>query len=64
MWSCWTNGSHTWLFTCEMSMVLSRERGTPVLQASLHNTDGSLKESGARTIDPLGTWHCSAEVKS
>jgi hypothetical protein len=32
VWSCWrTSSSDTWLFTCEMSLPLSRKRGTPVL---------------------------------
>ncbi len=33
-WSCWAHNLHTWLFTAEISVALSRERGAPVLQAS------------------------------
>jgi hypothetical protein len=56
VWSCWTNSSDTWLLTCEMSLALSRERGTPVLQVDLHDKDGRLSESGTWTTDPQGTW--------
>src|SRR5438105_11759192 len=31
VWACWADSYHTWLFTCEMSLPLSRERGAPVL---------------------------------
>src|SRR5690349_15892448 len=40
VWSCWrTSSSDTWLFTCEMSMPLSRKRGTPVLQVCLYDLE-------------------------
>jgi hypothetical protein len=29
-WSCWTDGTQTWLFTAEMSRPLSRERPSAV----------------------------------
>jgi hypothetical protein len=60
-WSCWTFGSQTWLFTAEMSLELSRERGTPVLQINLYGGDGSLHESAALTNDPTGKWQPCAE---
>src|ERR1051326_9187 len=41
-WSCWTHGTQTWLFTAEMPMELSRERGAPVLQVNFYGDDGSL----------------------
>ena len=60
VWSCWrTSSSDTWLFTCEMSMTLSRKRGTPVLQVCLYNKDASLKDSDRWTTDPEGTWQRS-----
>ena len=31
VWACWADSYHTWLFTCEMSLPMSRERGVPVL---------------------------------
>jgi hypothetical protein len=64
VWSCWTNGFDTWLVTCEMSLALSRERGTPVLQVSLHNKDGALRDSGTWTTDSQGTWHRAGERAS
>jgi hypothetical protein len=64
VWSCWTDSSDTWLFTCEMSLPLSRKRGTPVLQVSLHSSDGALKDSGTWTTDPQGAWHRSCEGSS
>ena len=65
VWSCWSAGSSdTWLFTCEMSMPLSRKRGTPVLQVCLYNNDGSLKDSDSWTTDPEGTWQRSGEPAS
>jgi hypothetical protein len=33
-WSCWTDGTQTWLFTAKMSLELSREHGAPVLQVN------------------------------
>ena len=61
VWSCWTHSSDTWLFTCEMSMSLSRERGTPVLHVSLHSRNGALTDSGTWTIDTQGTWRRAEE---
>jgi hypothetical protein len=56
VWSCWTNGCDTWLFTCAMSLPLSRTRGTPVLEVSLHSQDGALKDSDIWTADSQGLW--------
>jgi len=55
-WSCWTQGSQTWLFTAEMSLPLSRKRGAPVLQVKLYGDDGLLRESGTVTTDQNGKW--------
>ena len=55
-WSCWTQGIQTWLFTAEMSLPLSRERGAPVLQVNLYGDDGSLRESGTLMPDQTGKW--------
>jgi hypothetical protein len=64
VWSCWTNSSDTWLFTCAMSLPLSRTRGTPVLEVSLHSQDGALKDSDTWTADPQGMWSRSREGSS
>ena len=64
VWSCWTNSSDTWLFTCAMSLPLSRTRGTPVLEVRLHSQDGALKDSDTWTADPQGMWTRSREGSS
>jgi hypothetical protein len=55
-WSCWARGSEIWLFTCHMSLALSRERGAPVLLVHLYAEDAQLRDSGAWRFDPQGTW--------
>jgi hypothetical protein len=59
-WSCWAHGGHTWLFTCNMSRPLSRERGAPVLQVSLYGDDGGLRDCGTWMPDQNGKWCRSA----
>jgi hypothetical protein len=56
MWSCWAHGKQTWLFTAEMSLPLSRERGAPVLQVDLYRDDGSQRESATLMPDETGKW--------
>jgi hypothetical protein len=56
VWSCWTNGADNWLFTCQMSLSLSRERGTPVLHVSRYDGGGALQDSGNWAADPWGPW--------
>jgi hypothetical protein len=60
-WSCWAHRIHTWLFTCDMSLALSRERGTPVLHVSVYGEDGQLQDSGNWLADPRGTWYRCAD---
>jgi hypothetical protein len=55
-WSCWAHGLHTWLFTCNVSRPLSRERGAPVLQVSLYGEDGELRDRGSWIPDQHGKW--------
>jgi len=58
-WSCWADGFHTALFTGEMSLPLSRERGLPVLHVDLYDDDG-LRDSGDWMRDRDGKWsRCS-----
>jgi hypothetical protein len=59
-WSCRAHGLHTWLFTCDMSRPLSRERGAPVLHVSLYGDDGGLRDCGIWTPDQHGRWCRSA----
>ncbi len=56
VWACWADSYHTWLFTCEMSLPLSRERGAPVVQIDLYDEAGELKESGTWFSDQEGKW--------
>jgi hypothetical protein len=55
-WSCWAHGLHTWLFTCNMSRRLSRERGAPVLRVSIYGDDGQLRDCGSWMPDQHGKW--------
>lgn len=55
-WSCWAHGSRLWLFTCEMSLALSRERGAPVLVVRQYNEDADLMDSGTWRFDAVGAW--------
>jgi len=61
VWSAWSNGPHTWLFTSEMSLPRSRELGTPVLQTAIYGEDGQLKESAAWASDRKGSWNRCAD---
>src|SRR6184192_1770583 len=45
-WSCRAHGLHTWLFTCNMSRPLSRERGAPVLQRACTATTADCAIAG------------------
>ena len=56
VWTCWTDGFRIWLFTAEMSLALSRERGAPVLTVNVYRECGDLKEAGHWTIDRDGNW--------
>jgi hypothetical protein len=61
VWACWVNAFQTWLFTCEMSLVASRERGAPVLKVNRYDETGELKETGTWLADKQGTWtRCAA----
>ncbi len=56
VWACWANNFQTWLFTCEMSLTLSRERGAPVLKVNLYGEMGELKETGTWLAAREGQW--------
>lgn len=53
-WACWVDSVHAWLFTCEMSLALSRERAPPVLKVDQHDDPAVLSESGTWTTDHYG----------
>ena len=56
VWACWADSYHTWLFTCEISLPLSRERGAPVLLVDQYDEAGELKDSGTWVSDQEGKW--------
>lgn len=56
VWSAWTDESHIWFFTAEMSLALSRERGCPTLQVGSYNVDGKMKEWQHWVCLNDGTW--------
>lgn len=56
VWLCWARSSQIWLFTGEMSLPLSRERGAPVLQVRCYGENAELRDSRTWKYDPAGTW--------
>jgi hypothetical protein len=56
VWACWASRSHVRLFTCHLSLDLSRERGAPVILVRVYDEAADLTDSGAWRYDPLGTW--------
>lgn len=61
VWACWASSQEIRLFTCEMSLPLSRERGTPVLLVNRYDDRGELKDVGTWVADPEGKWRRFAE---
>jgi hypothetical protein len=56
IWACWGTAHEAWLFTCEMSLHQSRERGTPVLLVNKYSEAGDLQDTGAWMADAEGRW--------
>jgi hypothetical protein len=56
IWAAWATAHFIWLFTCEMSLHQSRERGTPVLLVERYGEDGELQESASWAADAQGRW--------
>jgi hypothetical protein len=62
-WRCWMdNRLRVWLFLAELSLPLSREMRTPVLQVNFYRESG-LQDSGHWSVDRRSKWHRCA-VKS
>ncbi len=61
VYACWAHNARYWLFTAEMSLTLSRERGAPVLQVSRYGDDGTIEASGCWLADQKGKWHRCAD---
>lgn len=60
VWNCWTDGARIWLFTAEMSLQLSLERGVPVLAVNEYTEGGRLLAATRWMIDQEGIWQrCS-----
>lgn len=55
-WRCWRHNSRIWLFTAEMSLALSRERGAVVLMVRVSGEQGDLEGSGHWTVGQDGNW--------
>jgi len=56
IWAAWANPHYIWLFTGEMSLHLSRERGTPVLLVDRYDESGELQDTGPWAADAQGKW--------
>jgi len=56
IWASWATPHYLWLFTCEMSLQLSRERGAPVLLVTRYGENGELQDTGPWTADAEGKW--------
>jgi hypothetical protein len=56
VWACWAHGAQRWLLLAEMSLALSRERGTPVLAVKVYGEDGALQEAATWMPDRDGRW--------
>jgi hypothetical protein len=55
-WMAWQDvGVRVWLFVAEMSLPLSRERGSPVLEMRSYREDG-LKETANWLVDRHAHW--------
>jgi hypothetical protein len=55
-WCCWTDDSQAWLITGEMSLSLSRECGSPVLDVAVYREDGTLADRDCWLVDRDGNW--------
>ena len=61
VWVCWADGIHIWLFTAQVSLALSRERGAPVLTVTVYTEQGDLQGVGDWTLDGGGVWQRCAD---
>ncbi len=60
VWACWAQGSRAWLFTAEMPLDLSRERGAPVIRVNVCD-EGGVKDSGLWMPNRDGSWQRCTE---
>jgi hypothetical protein len=60
VWACWALDFRAWLFTAELALARSRERGTPVMQVDVYDEGGG-KESSLWLPNHDGTWQRCAD---
>lgn len=61
VWRAWTDERHTWLFTGEVSLDLSRERHRPVLRVCEYDDDAALEECALWVLARNDAWErCAA----
>jgi hypothetical protein len=56
VWLAWSRGAVIWFVAGTLSLDLSRERGRPVLQLLLYNSDGALDEALTCVQTPANHW--------
>lgn len=56
VWCAYGRGPQIWLFTCHMSLELSRERGATAIWVQLYGEEAEVKDAGAWRFDPQGNW--------
>ena len=57
-WAAWHDTrAHVWLYVAQMSLLLSQERGSPVLQVR-HFRETGLVDTCNWVIDRDAKWHC------
>ena len=61
VWACWANSYETSLFTAEMSLPQSRERGAPVLLVNRYDEKSVLHDAGSWISEPHGKWRRLAD---
>lgn len=60
-WNAWTDDYVTCLFTAEMSLALSRERGCATLHVGRYDMNGRMREWQIWVMLNDGTWQRCAE---
>jgi hypothetical protein len=61
VWTCWADSFLIWLFTAEMFLPLSRQRGVPVLAVTECSEQGSPHDAGHWMVDRERNWQRCAD---
>ncbi len=56
VWQARTDDREMWLWTCEVSLARSRERGMPVIEVRRYDESGAVEESGTWVLVRLDSW--------